>query len=114
MQLRDFHFNLPQELIARYPLPVRSASRLLCINKQQQEFAHKQFNEVLNLIEPGDLLIFNDTKVIPARLFGQKATGGKVELLVERILNKQKFLAQIRASKSPRVGEQIFIGASPL
>jgi len=70
--------KLPSGLIARYPLATRSESRLLCLNRRNIELCHRQFRDVIDLIEEGDLLVFNDTKVIPARLFGQKSTGGKV------------------------------------
>ena len=83
MQLSDFHFDLPPELIARYPLSQRSASRLLCV--ENNAIIHRQFRDVLDLIQEGDLLVFNDTKVIPARLSGQKMTGGQAEVLVERL-----------------------------
>lgn len=102
MQLGDFNFELPPELIARYPLARRSASRLLCLGKKR---VHRQFTEIVDLIEPGDLLVFNETKVIPARLFGQKTTGGQVEVLVERILDTQRILAQLRVSKAPHRGD---------
>jgi len=105
MQLNDFNFELPPELIARVPLAQRSASRLLCIDSHARKIEHKQFTDLLTLVEPGDLLVFNDTRVIPARLMGQKTTGGQVEALVERILDKQRILAQIRASKAPRIGD---------
>ena len=105
MQLDDFNFRLPKELIARYPLATRSASRLLCLGLQSGTLFHRQFNEILNLVNEGDLLVFNDTKVIPARLYGQKNTGGQVEILVERILDDQRILAQMRVSKPPRVGD---------
>ncbi len=105
MQLNDFNFDLPPELIARFPLTKRSASRLLCIDSVARKIEHKQFSDVLDLVEPGDLLVFNDTRVIPARLMGQKTTGGQVEALVERVLDKQRLLAQIRASKAPRIGD---------
>src|SRR5437867_8165109 len=101
MQLIDFDFNLPSDRIARYPLARRSDSRLLCLNGSNGKTQHLEFNEIDKFIESGDLLVFNDTKVIPARLFGQKATGGKVEILVERILDEKYILAQVRASKSP-------------
>lgn len=102
MQLNDFNFELPAELIARYPLAKRSASRLLCVTEADR---HRQFTDVIHLINPGDLLVFNDTKVIPARLFGQKTTGGQVEVLVERVLDHQRVLAQVRVSKAPRPGD---------
>ena len=107
MQLSDFHFDLPPELIARYPLAERSASRFLCLDAANGGMVHRQFHEVFHLIEEGDLLVFNDTKVIPARLFGKKTTGGLVEVLVERILSSQRVLAQVRASKSPRIGDSL-------
>lgn len=109
MQLSDFNFTLPPELIAKYPLAKRSDSRLLCVNSENGELAHRHFHDVLNLINPGDLLVFNDTKVIPARLFGQKLTGGQVEILVERILGPQQILAQVRVSKSPKVGDDLIL-----
>lgn len=104
MQLSDFDFNLPPELIARYPLAKRSESRLLCLSQQTDQFAHRQFHDVLDLLNEGDLLVFNDTKVIPARLFGTKNTGGHVEILVERILDDARILAQVRSSKPLRTG----------
>lgn len=105
MQLDDFNFELPTELIARYPLKKRSSSKLLCMPNTEATFSHKQFTDVLDMIQAGDLLVFNDTKVIPARLVGQKTTGGAIEVLVERVLDNKRILAQVRASKSPRVGD---------
>ncbi|HVE43902.1 MAG TPA: tRNA preQ1(34) S-adenosylmethionine ribosyltransferase-isomerase QueA [Gammaproteobacteria bacterium] len=107
MQLEDFDFALPQELIARYPLAKRSASRLLCVEKTGS-VKHRQFDEVIDCIESGDLLVFNDTKVIPARLYGHKSTGGQVEVLIERVLDRSRILAQLRASKPPHIGDSIF------
>lgn len=107
MQLSDFNFDLPTELIARFPLARRSASRLLCLSQEARSIAHKQFNEIIDLIEEEDLLVFNDTKVIPARLLGRKSTGGQVEVLVERILDEQRILAQVKASKAPRIGDYL-------
>lgn len=104
MQKSDFYYDLPVELIAQTPLPNRTASRLLCVDKQQGILADKHFTELINLLAPEDLLVFNDTKVIPARLFGHKATGGRIEILLERLLTEQTALAQVRASKSPKVG----------
>lgn len=109
MLLNDYHYNLPPELIAHYPMPQRTASRLLCLNGNTGEINHRQFNQVLELIEAGDLLIMNNTKVIPARLFGQKASGGKVEILIERLLSENKVLAHVRASKSPKLGTLIYL-----
>ena len=107
MQLSDFNFNLPPELIARYPLAKRSASRLLCLNGNMGSVSHRCFDSIVDLIEEGDLLVFNDTKVIPARLLGQKTTGGHAEMLVERILDSQRILAQVRVSKALRLGDYL-------
>jgi S-adenosylmethionine:tRNA ribosyltransferase-isomerase len=107
MQLSDFNFDLPAELVARFPLAKRSASRLLCLGKEEQAIIHKQFSDIIELIDEEDLLVFNDTKVIPARLVGRKSTGGQVEVLVERILDDQRILAQIRASKAPKIGDYL-------
>ncbi|WP_045097537.1 tRNA preQ1(34) S-adenosylmethionine ribosyltransferase-isomerase QueA [Legionella fallonii] len=104
MNKQDFYFDLPPELIAQYPLDSRSDSRLLCYNRQKKEHGHYQFKDIVNFLEPGDLLVMNDTRVIPARLYGQKLTGGKVELLVERITGEFTFLAHIKASKALRPG----------
>jgi S-adenosylmethionine:tRNA ribosyltransferase-isomerase len=107
MQLDDFNFELPQELIARYPLARRSASRLLCLEAKQNNIIHRDFSSVIDLLEDGDLLVFNDTKVIPARLLGLKNTGGQVEILVERILDDECILAQVRSSKPLRSGSHL-------
>jgi S-adenosylmethionine:tRNA ribosyltransferase-isomerase len=107
MQLSDFHYHLPAHLIAQYPLAERSASRLLVTDKADSGFKHLQFKQIIDLIEPGDLLIFNNTKVIPARLFGTKTTGGAVEVLVERIIDDSQCLVQMRVSKAPKVGDVI-------
>jgi len=107
MQLSDFKFELPAELIAQYPAPDRGASRLLLLNSQSASWRDGKFTDLLDELQPGDLLVFNDTKVIPARLLGHKDSGGKVEVLIERILDSQRALAQIRASKSPRPGTRI-------
>jgi S-adenosylmethionine:tRNA ribosyltransferase-isomerase len=104
MKRTDFNFDLPQELIAQMPLAQRSASRLLCLDRQSGELSDKNFVDLPDLLQPGDLLVFNNTEVIPARLFGKKASGGRVEILVERLLNQRECLAQVRASKSPKTG----------
>lgn len=106
--LADFHYDLPAELIARYPLPKRRDSRLLCLNKQNGAIFHQQFTDILSLVTANDLLVCNNSRVIAARLFGCKATGGQIELLVERILNEKRVLAQIRASKTPKIGSLLF------
>ncbi|WP_252106783.1 MULTISPECIES: tRNA preQ1(34) S-adenosylmethionine ribosyltransferase-isomerase QueA [unclassified Halomonas] len=111
MQRADFHFELPEELIARYPSEQRSDCRLLCLSGQDGAIDHRRFTDLLALLEPGDLLVFNDTRVIPARLHGQKASGGKVEMLLERPLDAHRGLAHLRSSKSPKPGtELIFEG----
>jgi len=107
MQLNDFNFELPENLIARYPLPKRSASRLLHVSGKQEGGLHREFTSVVDLLDSGDLLVFNDTKVIPARLLGWKNTGGQVEILVERILDEQHILAQVRASKPLQSGSYL-------
>lgn len=109
MQRTDFSFELPEQLIARYPQAERSASRLLKLNRHQGDLTHLHFTDILSQLEPGDLLVFNNTRVIPARLFGQKASGGKIEVLVERLLDDQRFLAHIRASKAPKPGTELIL-----
>lgn len=108
MRLSDFDYELPPELIARFPLEKRSASRLLCLSRQTGSIQHKQFVDLIDLITSKDLIVFNNTKVISARLFGQKESGGKVEMLVERILDQHRVLAMVRASKAPKPNSFIF------
>ena len=103
----DFHFDLPPELIAQHPLAQRSDSRLLQLSPADGQLADRRFRELPDLLRAGDLLVFNDTRVIPARLHGRKESGGRVEILVERLLNDGECLAQVRASKSPRAGGRI-------
>lgn len=110
MQVSDFHFDLPDELIARYPQPERTASRLLQLDGNSGELVDGTFTDVLDKIQPGDLVVFNNTRVIPARLFGRKASGGKLEVLVERVLDETRILAHVRCSKSPKPGSTIFVG----
>jgi len=104
MQLRDFHFDLPEELIAHYPPAKRTDSRLLCLDRESGGIRHRQFPDLLDELKPEDLVVFNDTRVIPARLFGRKQTGGQVEVLLERVTGETTAIAQIKASKSPRPG----------
>lgn len=111
MRVADFSFDLPDELIARYPTAQRNASRLLTLNGVDGLLADKQFTDLLELINPGDLMVFNNTRVIPARLFGQKSTGGKLEILVERMLDDKRILAHVRSSKSPKVDALINLDA---
>ncbi|MBM2608763.1 tRNA preQ1(34) S-adenosylmethionine ribosyltransferase-isomerase QueA [Pasteurella multocida] len=114
MRVSDFYFDLPDELIARYPKPERTASRLLQLNGENGEITHRTFADVLDQIHEGDLLIFNNTRVIPARMFGRKASGGKVEVLVERILSDTRFLAHVRSSKAPKEGAELWLGEDKL
>ncbi|MBT6079023.1 MAG: tRNA preQ1(34) S-adenosylmethionine ribosyltransferase-isomerase QueA [Gammaproteobacteria bacterium] len=106
MRKSDFYFNLPTERIAQTPPTVRGESRLLDLDSAEA-FTDRSFKEISELLHPNDLLVFNDTKVIPARLFGRKESGGKVELLVERITSKHQVLAHIRASKAPKPGTKL-------
>ena len=102
-----FQFELPDELIARQPAQQRQGSRLLYLDSASKELQHQQFPDLLNHIQAGDLMVFNNTKVIPARLFGEKETGGKIEVLVERVVDSHSVHAHIRASKSPKPGNQL-------
>ena len=107
MRRQDFHYDLPDELIARTPASERRGSRLLQLDGTSGAMVHGQFPDLLDRINPGDLMVFNDTRVIPARLFGQKSTGGQVEILVERVLDDKRVLAHTRASKAPKVGSVV-------
>ena len=109
MRVADFQFELPDQLIARHPLAARRASRLLVLDGPTGALSHRQFPDLLEYLRPGDLMVFNDTRVIPARLFGHKASGGKLEILVERLLDSHRVLGHVRASKSPKPGTQILI-----
>lgn len=107
MQRADFSYHLPKELIAQHPVNPRSASRLLCVEETGP--VDRMMTDFPGQLRSGDLLVFNDTRVIPARLYGVKDSGGKVEVLVERILSDQTLLAQVRASKSPKEGQQLLL-----
>ncbi|AEG31757.1 tRNA preQ1(34) S-adenosylmethionine ribosyltransferase-isomerase QueA [Thiomicrospira cyclica] len=107
MKRQDFYFDLPEALIAQQPTSERRASRLLVL--QGTALHDKQFVDILDFIQPNDLLVFNNTKVIPARLFGKKMTGGQVELLIERIISDHQALCHIRSSKSPKPGTKLVI-----
>jgi S-adenosylmethionine:tRNA ribosyltransferase-isomerase len=113
MKRSDFFYQLPQELIAQHPLKERSASRLLVLDGAQAQTSHLTFAQLPTLLRTDDLLVFNDTRVIPARLFGRKSSGGKVEILIERITSNTEALAHIRASKSPRAGGVIALCHGP-
>ncbi|MGZ8304403.1 MAG: S-adenosylmethionine:tRNA ribosyltransferase-isomerase, partial [Telluria sp.] len=103
--LLDFDFNLPPERIAQLPLADRSASRLLHLDGDR--IIDRSFSDIVGLLQAGDLLVMNDTRVLKARFFGAKDTGGAVEVLVERVLDNRTVLAQVRASKSPKPGTKI-------
>ena len=109
MKKSDFIFELPPELIAQAPLPKRSDSRLLVVPREDAAFEDRQFREIADFLNPGDLLVFNDTRVIPARLYGRKDSGGQVEILIERLLSDQQVRAQIGASKAPKPGSRIVL-----
>lgn len=109
MQVADFFFQLPDALIARHPLAERRASRLLVLEGETGKLSHRNFADLLDHVRPGDLMVFNNTRVIPARLFGQKATGGKLEILVERVVGNRSVLAHVRSSKSPKAGSKILL-----
>ncbi len=111
MKRSDFHYDLPAELIAQAPLAQRSASRLLLVPPAPAAFVDAGVRDLPSLLQPGDLLVFNDTRVIPARLFGHKASGGRVEILIERLLPGNEARAQIGASKTPKPGGRIALDA---
>ena len=108
MKVADFHYELPERLIAREPASERTGSRLLYLDSHDAQLQHLRFAEIGSLLRQGDLLVFNDTRVIPARLFGCKPdTGGGVEMLVERLLAGHRVLVQLRANRKPRAGTEI-------
>lgn len=108
MKLSEFDFNLPEHLIAQHPPEHRGESRLL-VCAQNQPLVDAGFAQVLNLLQPNDVLVVNDTKVLKARLQGAKASGGKIEVMLERILDDKRFTAMIRASKSPKPGSEVVL-----
>ena len=109
MQRTDFQFELPEQLIAQYPPSKRNASRLLVLGSKSEQVADRQFIDFPSLLQPNDLLVFNNTRVIPARLLGKKDSGGQIEVLVERVLDDDRVLAHIRSSKSPKVGRRLVL-----
>jgi S-adenosylmethionine:tRNA ribosyltransferase-isomerase len=110
MQRSDFYYELPEELIAVQPLESRSDSRLLCLDPATATTRDRVFRDLPGMLDAGDLLVFNNTRVIPARLFGHKLTGGRVELLIERITGSTSALAHIRSNKPVRTGTGINLG----
>ena len=109
MKKSDFQFDLPPELVAQAPLVERSASRLLVVPCAPEAFVDRRVAELGEYLRDGDLLVLNDTRVIPARLFGTKGSGGQVEILLERIIDNQQMLAQVGASKAPKPGSSIHL-----
>jgi len=112
MKLDDFDYDLPEELIAQYPSAQRDQCRLLDLTAHQLESADRRFFELPELLQAGDLLVFNDTRVIPARMLGYKSSGGRVELLLERIIASNRVVAQLRASKAPQSGQNLYFAGS--
>lgn len=109
MKKSDFHYDLPVELIAQQPLPQRSASRLLVVDPATQHLADRQFADVVEYLRAGDLLIFNDTRVLPARLYARKESGGAVEILIERVLGTHEALAQLGVNRKPQAGSHLLL-----
>src|SRR5258706_8237669 len=109
LSIDDFDYELPSDLIAQHPSETRSGSRLLCVGAS---LADRSFSELPRLLDDGDLLVFNDTRVIKARLTGEKSSGGRVEVLIERVLSEHETLAQVRASKPPRAGSAMRLAGS--
>lgn len=109
MRKSDFFYHLPERLIAQHPLPQRGASRLLHLEGASGRTEDLSFGDLPSLLKPGDVLVFNDTRVMPARLYGRKASGGRIEMLIERILDERRALAHVRASKTPKPGAQIVL-----
>ena len=108
MKVSDYHYDLPDALIAQYPPEKRSASRLLTVLKDAP-LSNKSIGDIVDYLAPGDLMVLNNTRVIPARLHGQKDTGGRIEVLLERVTDSHEFIAQIRASKAPKIGQSLKI-----
>jgi len=107
MKKSDFNYFLPEDLIAQYPLPQRDASRLLCLDRRSGQVRDCQFTDLIDQLTTKDVLVFNDTKVMPARLYGRKSSGGKVEILIERIFDEHLAIAHVKASKTPKEGTLI-------
>lgn len=114
MQVSDFQFDLPEELIAQRPLAERSASRLLHLDAPSARWYDRQFRDLPTLLKPDDLLVFNNTRVIPARLFAQKVSGGRVEILVERLASDGRALVQLRANRKPMIDSELEVDGARL
>ena len=111
MRVSDFDYDLPPELIAQHPAEERAASRLLHVDGNRDLLEDLAFRDIVSLLRPHDLLVVNDTRVIKARLRGRKDSGGEVEVLVERVLDAHRALAQVRASKTPKPGRTLLLGS---
>jgi S-adenosylmethionine:tRNA ribosyltransferase-isomerase len=112
MKPSDFDYELPDTLIAQKPLAQRGASRMLVVDPNDNSFTDQNFSDLGNFLLPGDLLVLNDTRVVPARLYGRKSSGGKIEALVERIIDDEHLLAHLRSSKSPKPGNRLILEES--
>ncbi len=109
MKISDFDFSLPETLIAQSPCTERTGSKLLCLNGNTGHVEDRVFHQLDEMLQPGDLLVLNNTRVIPARVEGNKDTGGQVEILVERVIDAHNVRALIRSSRSPKAGQEIII-----
>ncbi len=114
MKKSDFNFMLPEELIAQTPIDKRDTSRLLVLDKKNGDISHKHFSDILDFLKPGDCLVLNDSRVIPARLFGERKTGGAVEVLLLKDIGNNKWEALTRPGRKTKIGEEIFFGNNRL
>ncbi len=114
MNKKDFDYDLPKKLIAQQPIAQRSQSRLLVLDKSHGSVTDCQFTDIIDFLNPGDLLVFNNTKVMPARLPGRKQTGGQIEVFIERVLNNHQAKALLKANKSVRLGTKIYFNDQPM
>lgn len=112
MRTTDFDFYLPEELIAQHPTAIRTASRMLHLDGNSGKLLDKRFVDLPDFLQAGDLVVFNDTRVIKARLFGQKQSGGNVEVLIERVLNQHSAFAHVRASRAPKIGSRMTLAGA--
>ncbi len=113
MKVEDFNYTLPDELIAQYPLPNRSDSRMLVVDRGRDELVDSGIKQLTEYLLPGDLLVFNNTRVIPARLWAKKASGGQVEIMIERVEDETHLIAQLRVNRKPVVGTRLIIDQQP-
>ncbi|HLS05016.1 MAG TPA: tRNA preQ1(34) S-adenosylmethionine ribosyltransferase-isomerase QueA [Wenzhouxiangella sp.] len=109
MKVSDFRFELPEQLIAQYPLPDRTASRLLCLERDSGRWHDRRFADLVDMLRPGDLLVFNNTRVLPARLPARKHSGGRVEIMLERMLGQGEAIVQLRANRRPAKDSELLV-----